>query len=228
MVNSARKTPIDRKQLYYLVFTWIVVILCSACNQSPGDTHEQAKQQDKRKNQYTSKSSSTLNKDAFPAYTDPVYKSYISPTLKALIEEKLPGWKLPSADSWEKYWFNAYKKADALIDYASGDFDGDGKADYALLLENENHAFIVWVLQSQSNGYKAIELTELTETTLPLNTGLELIDKGKLNHLNMDNGVDGIETIELKHQAIQVSFFEASAETYYWKDGKYQSVNTGD
>jgi hypothetical protein len=52
-------------------------------------------------------------------------------------------------------------------------------------------------------------------TELPLDTGLELIGKGKLNHLNLDDGVDATETIELKHPAIQVSYFEASAETHY-------------
>ncbi|WP_352432882.1 hypothetical protein [Mucilaginibacter sp. PAMB04168] len=63
---------------------------------------------------------------------------------------------------------------------------------------------------------------------MPLKIGLELIDKGKLNYLSMDEGADDIKTLDLKHQAIQVSNFEASAETYYWKDGKYQSVTTGD
>jgi len=44
----------------------------------------------------------------------------------------------------------------------------------------------------------------------------------------MDGGAEDIKTIDLKHQAIQVSYFETAADTYYWKDGKYQSVTTGD
>ena len=170
----------------------------------------------------------TVKKDTIPTYTLAVYKSYIPKAVNAMLEEKLPGWKLPSPDTWEKYWFNAYKKDNALVDYVNGNFNGDGKPDYALLLENDQHAFIIWVLQSGVNDYKAIELKELTEATSPLNIGLELIGKGKLNYLSMNENADDIKTLDLKYQAIQVSYFEASAETFYWKNGKYQSVTTGD
>ncbi|WP_345949257.1 hypothetical protein ABDD95_20640 [Mucilaginibacter sp. PAMB04274] len=216
------------KQSVRIILVVLISVHGIACNEGPKHVSSEAKQTDTVESKTTVQETKTSDENAFPAYTDPVYKSYISATLKALIEEKLPGWRLPPSGSWEKYWFNAYKKADALVDYASGDFNGDGKADYALLLENENHAFIVWVLQSQHDGYKAVELTQLNETTLPLDTGLELVGKGKLNHLSMDDGVDGEKTMELQHPAIQVSYFEASAEIYYWKDNKFQSVTTGD
>jgi hypothetical protein len=169
-----------------------------------------------------------VEQDTIPTYTEAVYRAHIPEEVNALLEEKLPGWRLPSPMSWEKYWFNAYKKDNALVNYVNGDFNGDSKPDYALLLENEQHVFKVWVLQSDGNDYKAIQLLELSEATLPLDVGLELIDKSKLSYLSMDEGADDIKTMDLKHPAIQISNFEASAETYYWKDGKYQSVTTGD
>jgi hypothetical protein len=146
-----------------------------------------------------------VEQDTIPTYTEAVYRAHIPEEVNALLEEKLPGWRLPSPMSWEKYWFNAYKKDNALVDYVNGDFNGDSKPDYALLLENEQHVFKVWVLQSDDNDYKAIQLLELSEATLPLDVGLELIDKSKLSYLSMDEGADDIKTIDLKHPAIQIS-----------------------
>jgi hypothetical protein len=206
----------------------IVLLSWLACKQTPTQSSQSRPKADTTSKAIPHQTQTTVEKDTIPAYTTAIYKAYIPEVVYALLEEKLPGWRLPSPNTWEKYWFHAYKKENALVDYVSADFNGDSKPDYALLLKNEQHAFIIWVLQSDSNDYKAIELTEVTEATLPLNTGLELINKSKLNHLSMDEGADNIKTIDLKHPAIQVSYFEASAETYYWKDGKFQSVTTGD
>lgn len=199
-----------------------------SCKQTPTQSTQLQPRADTVINKSPQQAQPKVEKDTIPTYTTAIYKAYIPQAVYALLEEKLPGWKLPSPNSWEKYWFHAYKKANALVDYVNADFNGDGKPDYALLLENERHAFIVWVLQSDGNDYKAIQLREFSEATLPLDIGLELVDKGELNYLSMDEGGEDIKTIDLKYNAIQVSYFEGSAETYYWKDGKYQSVTTGD
>ncbi|RVU02387.1 hypothetical protein EOD41_00145 [Mucilaginibacter limnophilus] len=214
----------------YIRLTLIIVVVFSwlACNQEPTQSAQVLPKADNTIKASLRQAQPKVEQDTIPTYTTAIYKTHIPEAVYGLLEKKLPGWRLPSPDSWEKYWFHAYKKDSALVDYVNGDFNGDSKSDYALLLENEQHAFTVWVLQSDGNDYKAIKLLELNEATLPLDIGLELIDKGKLNYLSMDEGADDIKTIDLEHHAIQVSNFEASAETYYWKDGKYQSVTTGD
>jgi hypothetical protein len=218
-MEKGLKDSIRLTLIIIVVFSWLACKQTSTQSQTRVDTIRKA---------ITHPAQPKVEQDTVPAYTEAVYKDYIPEAVYAMLEEKLPGWRLPSPDSWEKYWFHAYKKDNALVDYVNGNFNGDSKPDYALLLENEQHVFIVWVLQSDGNDYKAIQLLELSEATLPLDIGLELIDKGKLSYLSMDEGADDIKTLDLRYQAIQISNFEASAETYYWKDGKYQSVTTGD
>ena len=185
----------------------MVLVSWLACKQAPPQSTQLQPKADTTINALPQQAQPKIEQDTIPTYTSDIYKAYITQAVYALLEEKLPGWKLPSPDTWEKYWFHAYKKSNALVDYVNGDFNGDSKPDYALLLENEQHAFIVWVLQSDGINYKAIELTELTDVTMPLNRGIKLIDTGELNYLSMDEGAEDIKRIDLKHQAIQVSYF---------------------
>lgn len=216
------------KYSFKLAITIIVAVQWLACKQTPNHTAAKPAKPNVALRTKQPQPQPAI-KDTISVYTNDVYDKYIPSAVKTLLKEKLSGWKLPSPSSWEKYWFNEYKKDSSLVDYVTGDFNGDRKPDYALLLVNEQHAFVVWVLQSDSNdNYQAIQLTELTEASLPLETGLELIDAGKLNYLSMETESNEIKAIDLKHQAIQISFFEASAETYYWDEGKFKSVTTGD
>ncbi|WP_158827192.1 hypothetical protein [Mucilaginibacter lacusdianchii] len=113
-----------------------------------------------------------------------------------------------------------------LVNYVSADFNGDHKLDYALILEDTKNDFAVWVLQSEGSAYQAIRLHEIEGATLPIDMGLELVPKGELDYIDLD--ADDTKTITLKYQALQVSFFERAAATYYWQNGKYKSVTTGD
>jgi len=165
-------------------------------------------------------------KNTIPAYSDDIYRKYIPAPVFELLDQQLPDWKLPSPNTWEKFWFQEYKRDSSLINYTSGDFNGDDRPDYALILVNADKEFTVWVLQSEQGRYKAIKLHETTGLTLPIDMGLELTPKGELNYIDLDN--DNPKPIQLKHPAITVAFFERAAQTYYWKDGKYESVTTGD
>jgi len=164
--------------------------------------------------------------DTAAAYTDAVYAQYVPAQVMTMLKEQLPGWQLPAPGTWEKYWFDAYKKDSTLVNYAPADFNGDHQPDYALLLKNTDDQYAVWVLQSQAGTYQAIQLYQLEANNLPLSTGIELLPAGQLNYMDLD--ADDNKTIQLQQPAIQVVFFEAAAETYYWKNGKYQSVTTGD
>lgn len=156
---------------------------------------------------------------------DGVYNKYISPTVLSLITQKLPEWRLPAPSSWEVYW-DQYKKDSTLVNYVSSDFNGDLKPDYAFILKNSKKIFAVWVLQSKGKNYQAIKLYQLTQDQLPLEIGIELLPKGDLNYLNLEQ--DKFGHVKLRNSAIQVVFFEQAAEAYYWEKDKYRSVTTGD
>lgn len=165
--------------------------------------------------------------DTSIVYTSDIYKQYIPADIDSVIKQQLPEWSLPEPGSWEKLWFNMYKKDSVLINYITGDFNGDRKKDYALILNKGKNIFAVWVIQSDGNVYKAIKLHEIKTEQTPIDMGIEFVSKGKLGYIDFDSGKEP-KPIDLKNPAIQVVFFEQSAETYYWKNGEYQSVTTGD
>jgi hypothetical protein len=165
--------------------------------------------------------------DTVSIYPNAVYKLYLSPIVLKLVQQRLPKWKLPEPSTWDKFWFTNYKKQNTLVNYIAADFNGDRKNDYCLILKNKQNIFAVWVLQSDKKDYLPIKLYETSSKTLPIEIGLELIPKGKLNYIDFDNDKTP-KPIDLHNPAIQVVFFETSAQTYYWKNGKYLSVTTGD
>jgi hypothetical protein len=166
-------------------------------------------------------------KDTIPVYDSIVYKKYIDTSVFRLLHNHLPEWKLPSPPVWDKFWFNEYKKNGYLVNYTYADFNGDNKTDYAFILDS-NKVFAVWILQSSGNKYKAVKLQDLGGPTETIDVGIDLVPKGKLDYIDLDNDNDNPKPINLKHPALTVESFERAAETYYWEGGQYKSVTTGD
>lgn len=207
-----------------LILLAIGVVLLTACSQNqPKHTQKQ----DTAKHAVIPKHTITSKKDTFPAYTADVYKPYITKKVDSLINRLLPGWSIPNPNTWENLWFNEYKKDSVLVNYIPADFNGDAQTDYALILKSGQHKYAVWVLQSDGDHYKAIKLHETPYKTIPIDMGIEPIAKGKLNYIDFDSDKEPTP-IDLKNTAIQIVYFEQSAETYYWQGGKYLSVTTGD
>ena len=164
--------------------------------------------------------------DTIKPFTSEVYKKYIPDSILQLVATRLPEWKLPLPDSWERFWFKEYKKDTVLVNYISADFNGDGRKDYAFILNDAKREFATWVLQSKNGDYELIKLNSIKTVNGKTDMGLQIIPKGKLNYIDFDS--DNDKYVMLKFPAIQVEFFEQSAETYYWQNGKYKSVTTGD
>jgi hypothetical protein len=162
-------------------------------------------------------------------YNDNLYKKAIPDSVFRLIHKHLPQWKFSSPERFDTFFFNYYyEHENALVNYIKGDFNCDGKIDYALVLENKNKDYAVWVLQSGPASYSAIKLSEnMKQDAYPISVGLELIPRGKLGYLNFDDGPLP-EPIELKCNAIDVMHFEESSQAYYWNKNKYESVPTSD
>jgi hypothetical protein len=164
--------------------------------------------------------------NSFVNYDSTIYNQFIPLNVRNLVKLKLPQWHLPNPNTWEAVWFDSYKKDSVLVNYVSADFNCDSKQDYALLLINEKQEFAIWVLQSQNEDYKPIRLYDLGNMGKPLEVGIEHFGKGALNYL--DENAEDVKSIMLKCPAIQVMFFEKTAVTYYWENGKYNEVQTGD
>ncbi|HZH38579.1 MAG TPA: hypothetical protein VEX17_00755 [Bacillales bacterium] len=203
----------------------ILFVALLACNQQTSTGHTEHKDSIVKIDTTTPVVPRDKPKDTIAPFDDPVYNNYIPQKLHDIMVQKLPGWTLPKPSDWTAYWFNTYKKDSALVNYITADFNCDQKQDYALLLTNKQNEIAVWAIQSNKEDYAAIKLYELGKPGKPFDNGIELIPKGEVNYLD-DKG--NYKSMNFKCPAIQLLFFEKSAISFYWNNGKYERIQTGD
>lgn len=159
-------------------------------------------------------------------YDSSIYARFIPKQVFNLLKQKLPDWKFMNPNEWESFWFEQYQKDSSLVNYVPADFNCDGKNDYAFLLKNSKGVMAVWVLQSYEGGYNTFKVHEIETDRKPIDVGIDLVEKGKLEYIDLDD--ESIKSINIKCPAVQVLFFERGAVTYYWSKDKFESVQTGD
>ena len=160
-------------------------------------------------------------------------RKYIAPQtiidsqLKVYLDTAFNGWTFPSPERWDSVWFNQYKNNGNLVNYVKGDFDCNKKTDYALLFKRGDARLVAYAFLWADKAFKKFELIDFgKDTTKLIDYGLEIIPSGKINY--MDPESDDAPFVMAKCQAVQVLSFEKGAETFYWEEGKFKSVPTGD
>lgn len=118
----------------------------------------------------------------------------------------------------------------------SGDFNGDGRSDYAVLLISKLpkreqmwegrklslvDAWFAFFLQKKDGTFDRKEI-ERFETNLPSGTGLDSYPAGPVADPNSDRVVD------LKSPAVEWYFCEKGASLYYWDGRAFSSISTSD
>lgn len=176
---------------------------------------------------YLPDSAEMLQKLQNYVYDTTIYDQYLPADVKNFLFTHLPEWKLPHPGEWDALWFQTYKTPNSLVNFISGDFNCDGEKDYALLLTNKVDASLAaWIIQSGPDGYTGIKLEDYDKQENHIQLGLELIPPGSLNYMDLDS--DEEQVLKLECSAVQVSYFEKGATTYYWNKDQYSSVVTGD
>jgi len=118
--------------------------------------------------------------------------------------------------------------------FCAGDFNGDGKRDIALVLAKADQVG-VGLLRWQERSTFAFEwLTEPTAMRLEpsgkLFTVVHTRPPGSISYWTDTDRRGPAGRLALKHDGIEVYFWEKAAETYYWdeKAKRYQKVTTAD
>jgi hypothetical protein len=163
--------------------------------------------------------------DSIPTFQKTVYNT-IDTSALSLMKQLLPDWELPDPSNWEKFWFKEYMKNGNFVVFISGDFNCDDITDYVFLLQNKENDFAVWILQSEHSDFSPIKLYNIGKRASRLDIGIELVPKGRLFYIDFEN--DNPPPITLKCPGIQIVSFERAASTYYWDNGIYKTVITGD
>lgn len=181
-------------------------------NKNPADTS--AVQTTTESNQKTDTVASPLT----------VYKNHIPEPVINYINTALTDWSLPSPESWEKYWWDQYKKEKTLVNFISGDFNCDQKIDYAVVLRDKDSTTGAWVLMAKDSSYTRANLEMISKEPGFIGIGLELMQKGKQADLNGDHP----KTINAKCEGVTIVFFEKAAHSWYWEKGKWKMIYTAD
>ncbi len=104
-----------------------------------------------------------------------------------------------------------------------GDFDGDGIADYALLLsktEGKIGVRLVVLKGKSSNDFVPFELDEFDERIKDI--FLRPIPPGKI--VNWDR----TQTVSIDRPGFELVIFESASYVYFWKDGRFGFIQTSE
>jgi len=154
-------------------------------------------------------------------------KLELPPQARDALYLKFPDWRYGDISDEVRQALKQDGAANIRPDLISGDFDGDGRADYAALIfhgttrveQNEvvGPDFSLVIFMAQDQGYRLHVIED------PGGEHIELIHKG-------DNRYDyeTQKTFILEHDAIDAIIFEKGATSYVYENGGFRAIITGD
>ena len=157
-----------------------------------------------------------------------------APAVPVLPARYVEQWTLPPLRRWETYWLEQYP-ADSTGDLSQRhvDLDGDGRADHALFLTRKDtarhdstYALVIVLATGRDTLLAAYDWAEYQGG---IGLGLTCEPPGELTHLGGEGDEeDTPSSTPLTTWAITMQFFEKAAITWYWQDGRFHQVWTGD
>ncbi|MCC6696572.1 MAG: hypothetical protein IT365_13155 [Candidatus Hydrogenedentes bacterium] len=137
--------------------------------------------------------------------------------VRAYLTASLPGYVAVGEADYEEVWLDSADLHWAL----QADFDGNGKADYALLMKKDGEIALV-VVRHVDNGYTH-EILEKDLCDVPVVATLRIQPKGHTNIAPFD-----ATKPEMKYfwnPAIRVGILETCVDLrWYWEEGKWHAI----
>lgn len=155
----------------------------------------------------------------FPLMSINAQKITLPAACAKILDKEFKGWKMAEVNKAAADWIKRSKKpfAPNLI---KGDFDGNGKTDYAVMIQRENNAqpaISTVVFLHSAKGYKMFDLEGGDGDYIVLEKkGTRAFDHDK------NKG------FAHKYDAVSVGIWEKAATSYIWKNGKFNGVITSD
>jgi hypothetical protein len=146
--------------------------------------------------------------------------------MSSSLDRRFPGWKYAEVDGEIRTFLKEYVSSFARPDIISGDFDGDGMPDYAVLIEQKlpvrklgetrDRKFYLVVFLKRSAGFKMHVLD-------PEGEYLTLMRRG-----DWDYDYETQSHFTYQHDAIFTGIFEKGGTSYIYKNGKFHTMITSD
>jgi hypothetical protein len=154
-------------------------------------------------------------------------KLELPPQARDALYLKFPDWRYADVSDEVRQALKHDGAANIRPDLITGDFDGDGRADYAALIfhgttrveQNEvvgpDFKLVIFMARDQSYQLQVIED--------PGGEYIELIHKGDRLY-----DYEAQKEFTLEHDAIDAIIFEKGATSYVYENGGFRAIITGD
>jgi hypothetical protein len=205
----------------FLIISIVVIISC----RQAGNTAEKENLQDTVLPAMW-ESSDSLNEKKY--IVDDVHAKFLDSKLVDYIQKEHPDWTVPNEIEWYPELFKKYMNDSALVSTVSGDFDGNGNKDCALLIDQGNGKLAAVAFLYDGLRYRTQQLTEITAIeTDKIVSRLILYKPGRYTISDPDLAPGDNRTIHFKHPAIGVGLFkelyEGGDDVYYWDNNELKS-----
>jgi len=142
------------------------------------------------------------------------------------LDKRFSGWRFPKVDEGIHRYLRENISADIRPEFISGDFDGNGQLDYAVIIEHGvalgedgnpvGHNIYVVAFLKNGNKLKFYMLRDGGEF-------IALIKKGEKGY---DYATD--KNFIYKNDAIFSGYFEKGGSSYIYEKGKFRGITTSD
>lgn len=145
--------------------------------------------------------------------------------IRGEMDRAYPGWRLSTVDE-DIVEFLRERSSGSQPNLISGDFDGDGRLDYAILIEHTNfhepdkaftHVLEKLVFLKRRKGYKKLVMEERQPADSILY--MTLAKKGATGR----NFISG-KSFTYPTDSIRISYFEKASGTYIYRNGKFRHI----
>lgn len=125
------------------------------------------------------------------------------------LKKNYPGWAISKLTKVE------YQENKSI---AKGDFNGDGKTDYAVVITKDDRIYTLALLATKT-GYQAFNLLAQNSENLWI-AGIGVSAKGSEINLN-EAQADSPKPFRIKNDGVYLYDGEGHGQTYYWQNGKF-------
>jgi hypothetical protein len=125
------------------------------------------------------------------------------------LKKNYPGWEI------SKFTKVEYQENKSV---AKGDFNGDGKTDYAVVITKDDRIYTLALLATKT-GFQAFNLLAQNEENAWI-AGIGVNAKGTEINLN-EAQADSPKPFRLKNDGVYLYDGEGHGQTFYWQNGKF-------
>jgi hypothetical protein len=156
---------------------------------------------------------------------------FLPDSVREMIRLKLPDLKVPGPSDVKGLWATETPSG-SLPYFAQGDYNGDGRKDFALVLSDQKDYWLVVFQQATDCTYSVAYKTggSFSEGITLQSVFVRTIPKGEEKVMqSIGPGGKQVESMKYKFEtdALEWTTVGGSVSLVYWKNGKYQLMDFG-